>query len=577
MKPISELRFNEVSFKKSHAAQDVKKSIYQQLTPYLDEVGQCNCRGLEFDIHYDAEAQDCIDSFKVYHDEGDKEEAKPLADYLKQLAFWHSKNPQHHIVFINIDLKNDMPEADYSCQIDKYIENFLEPTLIFRPSCIDTAGDNLAPYIAENGWPTLADMGSRFIFCITGTNKPHYATLDPQSRCCFAEGVMSMEGPSDDNQHIVFFNMQVHGEKDGTDKWDRVPQKYQAKNLITRTFKNNKARNWLASVACGVNILDTQKVSGSDWTQISPKFDSYAPRSFINWDEKKGTRYDDGKAPSIAIKDGIIVGVSNNLDNRNMQYVIGKISNDSSSIDGFVGEGTQYDTGHDPAVAILSSEFVIEIHSDQKEQQLHYNVGQFDTQNPTKIDWFSKGTECGSGNHPAITLSKSGKIIITYHSSNKDKLCYKVGEFNYDTHTVNWLIEEKAYDTGKMPSIAITETNKLVEVHSNRAEKELYYCLGKLDEEHNNINWYSIGNKYGNGKNPSVAIMSSGNIVEIHQDGSGLCYNIGSLEQSIYWSSNGVEYDQGEQPAVATGSNGMIVDVHTGGNGLFYNKGRGYS
>lgn len=124
---------------------------------------------------------------------------------------------------------------------------------------------------------------------------------------------------------------------------------------------------------------------------------------------------------------------------------------------------------------------------------------------------------------------------------------------------------ETAYGQGSTPSVAVNSSGVVVEVHEEKGSS-LWYHVGRLNES-KSITWgKSI--HYDSGKRPRVAIDNDGYVVEVHQSQSysTLWYHVGKVNvetNSINWGlTQSQKYDDGERPAVAINDNGKIVVVH---------------
>ena len=336
---IQRLRLNEVVIKKSHNSYDRKESIIEQLNKF-DEPEDCNCRGIELDINFtDLTNPEEPGFFKVYH-KSSSSDAKNLADYLTDIKKWHDDNSGHNFIFVAIDLKDNTTSkaqkkdisdpTRYPDQLDTYLASFLGEDLLFKPK--DLVGAEgftyLYDYIDNNSWPTLDEIGSKFIFCITGEWKNEYASHDPQARLCFADYFISgdedkiPEFPIDRN--ILFYNCKIHSNAD-RDKWTKILPHYQKHKLITRTYTIESEGLWDDALKCGVNILDTTKVSNYHWAKLA-NGDSYINQQYTLWNKMNGTKYDTGKKPTVTVLgSGTIFDIHTGETNNNLYYNIGHL------------------------------------------------------------------------------------------------------------------------------------------------------------------------------------------------------------------------------------------------------------
>ncbi|MEW9503340.1 hypothetical protein [Jeotgalibacillus marinus] len=93
------------------------------------------------------------------------------------------------------------------------------------------------------------------------------------------------------------------------------------------------------------------------------------------------------------------------------------------------------------------------------------------------------------GDNPTITVLDNGLVLSV--SEYKGDLTYTLGEF-YEGE-IYWTFPE-AYDTGREPEILTLDDGELLEVHISHRSFDIYYNLGRFNEETNDIDWYSVGN-----------------------------------------------------------------------------------
>ncbi|WP_221321544.1 hypothetical protein [Actinoplanes sp. L3-i22] len=87
-----------------------------------------------------------------------------------------------------------------------------------------------------------------------------------------------------------------------------------------------------------------------------------------------------------------------------------------------------------------------------------------------------------------------------------------------------------------------------------------------------------VGYKQDNGSNPAVAVNGRGQVVEVHDNGSGVLWywtGVYQSDGSLTWRRHG-RYDTGKAPAVALNNDGTVVEVHQApsGNALWSRVGR---
>ena len=120
---------------------------------------------------------------------------------------------------------------------------------------------------------------------------------------------------------------------------------------------------------------------------------------------------------------------------------------------------------------------------------------------------------------------------------------------------------------GGDPSVAISNTNLIVEVHSNWGQ--LYYKMGKLDPAGGSVAW-GQQREFAAGftGSPSIAVTNGGYVLLSCSESPRLKYYVGTLDpnrdinQEISFKVNGEYYDTGSSPAISINNNGIIVEVH---------------
>jgi hypothetical protein len=106
-------------------------------------------------------------------------------------------------------------------------------------------------------------------------------------------------------------------------------------------------------------------------------------------------------------------------------------------------------------------------------------------------------------------------------------------------------------DTGSNPAVAINASGQVVEVHDN-GSGALFYWTGRYGAD-GQLTWLRHG-RYDTGKTPAVALNPAGALLEVHQapSGANLWSRTGQLGATgeITWSVP-VKYDTGALPSIA--------------------------
>jgi hypothetical protein len=166
------LRLNQLQAKATHNSYHVRTSdpsfaewnyTHAALDVQLESQG---VRGVELDVHWNNE----LGAYEVYHlpliDEGTN--CRLFTECLETLRGWSDAHPGHHPIFVQIEAKFSIGDAEEGearlAGIDAEVRSVLPPELLITPD--DVRGDHatLAEAIAEDGWPTLGASRGRFLF-----------------------------------------------------------------------------------------------------------------------------------------------------------------------------------------------------------------------------------------------------------------------------------------------------------------------------------------------------------------------------------------------------------------------------
>ena len=171
------------------------------------------------------------------------------------------------------------------------------------------------------------------------------------------------------------------------------------------------------------------------------------------------------------------------------------------------------------------------------------------------------------GKLPCIALNDSNTVIEVHESNGlSSNIWYHVGIVNPSDKTISWGSSHK-YDSGLKPRVSLNNKGIAVEVHeSDGLSNNMWYHVGTVNSSEKKIDWGG-SHKYDTGSSPSVSINNNGIAVEVHQsDGpsTDLWYHVGIINESgktIDWGSSH-KYDSGSRPSVTILDNGLIIEVH---------------
>ena len=182
--------------------------------PPLDvQLGALGVRHFELDVHYD-EAEDLL---RVFHLRAIDfvSTCDTLNDCLTTMRGWSADNPQHHTIFVHIELKDPLPGEDETrfALIEDTITGAWSRSCIVTPD--DVRGDHadLRDAVAE-GWPNLGATRGKLMLTLLDRSAWRNAYTrgesDLEGRLMFAEGapgdpyaaVMRADNPIDDAAEI---------------------------------------------------------------------------------------------------------------------------------------------------------------------------------------------------------------------------------------------------------------------------------------------------------------------------------------------------------------------------------------
>ena len=230
-----------------------------------------------------------------------------LVHYLNRLKEWSYAHPDHNVITVKIeekkygelvpswlqDLSDFLDQSDYDgyqdfyergfvphfagC-LDAYIEKHFDTGLLYTPKQLKGSAATLLAG-ANAGWPTLDELKGKFIFYVMGAEAgKNYAGNRPEDRLCFQRGGIDDEncvftsisggiiengcfnsayiervGSYRQRQPAKIFSTYLgHHEKDCGYDIPWIPQpKEPAENAL----------DWGVATACGINLIQTDKVN----------------------------------------------------------------------------------------------------------------------------------------------------------------------------------------------------------------------------------------------------------------------------------------------------------------------------
>ena len=278
---------------------------------------------------------------------------------------------------------------------------------------------------------------------------------------------------------------------------------------------------------------------------------------------------DSGAYPSICVNsNNTVVKINNSAGLLNRLYCnVGKIENGG---DISWGKSVCYDSGLYPRVAINNDGTVVEVHQSQAFRDLYYRVGVVDTARK-EIQWDDVSHHYDSGVNPAVALLDDGRVISVHQTSAFGSYAtyYKVGSVDVRHKNIVWG-NSISYGRGRELALAASRDGTVVEVHKGTWGNSLRYHVGQLrgNAPQRIIEW-GEDTFYGGGWNPCVAVNSKGHVLEVHTSVTlrKLRCRIGVVNtttQTLDWVRDGAQYDMGVNPSICLNDNAgkNLVETH---------------
>ena len=234
----------------------------------------------------------------------------------------------------------------------------------------------------------------------------------------------------------------------------------------------------------------------------------------------------------------------------------------------------EYDVGSNPCCAINSSGTVVEIHQAQGGiGDLFWWVGKVEG---VTLKWLNHDEDkYDDGANPAVALY--GDVVLEVHDTTDQVVgapdCwYSTGKVIDDR--IDWSVgEHDKYGSGRDPTIAVNRNGVVVEVHNDDRNSSLHWRRGQLSGT--SLDWKDDGDLDFDGSLPSIAVNGAGVVVEVHEFAGKLKYVIGQVNgNKIDWDDEEHEYDSGTYPSVALTEDNYVFEIHEGARRLFQRVGR---
>jgi hypothetical protein len=188
-----------------------------------------------------------------------------LVKCLQEIELWTRKNPEHEVLTIYIDKKEDWGgkrSARKPEDLDNLISSIFPPGKIYSPREVLQENENLRNSVQGCNWPSTEELKGKIIFVITDatilTRKNHllnkYLNKQKNNSLCFVaplikkkSEILKPRGLSPENtSHIIFYNLCY--------KHAGLSSAISSKNFINRVYNSPET---LATI----NALADRKVN----------------------------------------------------------------------------------------------------------------------------------------------------------------------------------------------------------------------------------------------------------------------------------------------------------------------------
>lgn len=256
--PPAELRYDELRQKSSH-------NSYQRNEALIDQLVYHRVRSLELDLHVGKTGQSTVPGdWFIYHTDivDDGTSCRLLSDCLGELQAFAQAVPEHEVVTLWLDLKDDWADAHRPAQLDAMLDAMLgEATwgpAALRDACPGAADLASAATDSACGWPSVVGLRGRVLVALTGGNIANPGTplsiyLQEGQRAFVAPSVTTLEDLLDPDPRIAIYNANV-GDTSAI-------AAAAAAGFVVRAWDANDEAAWDEGVGAGAHHLGTNAVN----------------------------------------------------------------------------------------------------------------------------------------------------------------------------------------------------------------------------------------------------------------------------------------------------------------------------
>ncbi|MEZ4298075.1 MAG: Ca2+-dependent phosphoinositide-specific phospholipase C [Polyangiaceae bacterium] len=186
-----ELRINHLQAKGTHNSyhvapdDDLLVPIDYTHAPLDVQLASQGARHFELDVRYDK----FKDAFTVFHETFDKgTTCATLVECLSTMKGWSDAHPAHHVLFVQIELKDSAAEdqaEDYFARLEGEVLSVFDRSRVLTPDDVRGDAASVRDAIVSKGWPTLGEGRGKLAFFIDNSS---------EMRTYYTHGGVDLEG-----------------------------------------------------------------------------------------------------------------------------------------------------------------------------------------------------------------------------------------------------------------------------------------------------------------------------------------------------------------------------------------------